>query len=410
MPIQKTDRDSQWTLAQSGLKYILAEQATIRVDLNYGIYEGSDGNEIVVKGDIVTRGEATAAIRIVSSSTTLMIAESAHIKFNSVFSSGVVADGAGQHVENYGRLTGENIGLFGALWGSFENHGTIAAFTCVQYVMGGSQIENHGRMEGANGILIEANGSRVLNASGATIETIQYGIGFSGADGGGEIINKGVIRCPNLAIIDENAELHLVNHGKIFGDIYLGGGDDFVEMRGGTFRGTLDGGAGDDVYRVDIRGVHIVDTGTSANDTLFSTVSTRLGNGVDVLQLKSGRDIDGTGNEESNALFGNAGDNHLRGLGNGDLLFGGRGRDRLEGGDGADGFFFNIGDGVDTIADFEDGIDQIGSDVVNSEQDFLALSIRRHGADTVIDFGNGDRLIVEDIRPGDIDYIDFVRP
>lgn len=410
MPILKTDRDSQWTLERSGANYVLAEQATIRVDADYAIREASDNNRIVVNGDIVARGEAAAAIGIVGPGTVLTIAGTARIRLRSDLAHGIDAEAAGQHVENHGRVIGAHIGLFGAAWGYLDNHGTIAASTCIDYQMGGAQVRNYGRLDGVYGIEAQANGTFVLNARGATIDASRYGIWFQGAAGGGEIVNRGTIRSDDLAIADENAELRLVNHGRIVGDIYLGGGHDFVEMRGGTFQGTLDGGAGDDVYRIDIKSVTIFDTGTSTFDRLFATVSTRLGGGVEVLQLEGSRDLDGTGNDGGNFLFGNRGDNLLRGLGGDDLLSGAGGRDWLEGGAGADRFVFNRGDGVDTISDFEDGLDLIASDAVETEQDFLDLAIRRHGADTVIDFGGGSRLVIAGSLPEDIDYTDFVRP
>ncbi len=73
-----------------------------------------------------------------------------------------------------------------------------------------------------------------------------------------------------------------------------------------------------------------------------------------------GEDDEINGGDGEDRLFGESGNDQLvGGLGN-DLLWGGQGEDILVGGDGADIFALVYGEGVDTITDFEVGVDRIG--------------------------------------------------
>ena len=131
-------------------------------------------------------------------------------------------------------------------------------------------------------------------------------------------------------------------------------------------------------------------------DSVFASVSFTLDVAVENLSLIGGAAIDGTGNGIDNAITGNDADNTLRGgggddtlqggggidmlfgQGGGDLLVGddgddmllgqdgddeldgGRGNDTLVGGATAgqsDIYKFRPGDGLDTIQDFEVGVD-----------------------------------------------------
>ena len=71
------------------------------------------------------------------------------------------------------------------------------------------------------------------------------------------------------------------------------------------------------------------------------------------------------GNDTLNGLGGNDrleggdGGDKLYGGDGDDILIGGAGQDTLNGGAGADVFVFGPGDGANTIADFQDGVDLI---------------------------------------------------
>ncbi|MEA5462615.1 phytase [Leptothoe sp. PORK10 BA2] len=109
------------------------------------------------------------------------------------------------------------------------------------------------------------------------------------------------------------------------------------------------GGDGDDVLRGDRNSRH-AQTGEAGGDDLIYG-----GGGNDRIGGKSGND----------RLFGDGGDDQIWGDAGDDLLRGGLGNDTLtgdnnSGGSGIDTFVLAIGEGTDTIVDFEVGVDLIG--------------------------------------------------
>ncbi len=158
-------------------------------------------------------------------------------------------------------------------------------------------------------------------------------------------------------------------------DVLMGmDGNDTLD--GGAGADTMSGGAGDDNYYVDNSGdivSEVADFGggdAGGTDRVYATVSYTLGAGVEHLTLTGAGNIDGTGNDLQNNLFGNGADNVLSGLGGNDKIKGGGGNDTivggvgndiLEGGDGADRFVFSAAsvNGKDTIQDFVHGVDKL---------------------------------------------------
>ena len=99
-------------------------------------------------------------------------------------------------------------------------------------------------------------------------------------------------------------------------------------------------------------------TGSEYNDYLQG------GDGNDTLIGGGGNDhlVGGDGND---TLLGGAGNDLLEGGDGADTLIGGAGNDVLVGNAGVDTFAFtSVGDGHDTIADFELGVDKIDLDVL----------------------------------------------
>lgn len=104
------------------------------------------------------------------------------------------------------------------------------------------------------------------------------------------------------------------------------------------------------------------------------------------------------------AGFGN--DQLLGGKGD-DTLSGGKGKDIMTGGRGQDTFIFNVGDGRDTITDFDPDGGVGAQDHIDT--DFtLVTSIDQVGANTVIHFGAGDTLTLLHVDKAHIDSTDFV--
>lgn len=108
----------------------------------------------------------------------------------------------------------------------------------------------------------------------------------------------------------------------------------------------------------------------------------------------------------ADSLTGMQGDDILLGRGGDDTLRGGRGRDQMNGGSGNDIFVFVVGDGSDTIRDFD-------ADPTNGQDHIMATfpgtgAISQVGANTVINFGNGDRFTLLNVDASTIDGTDFL--
>ncbi len=179
----------------------------------------------------------------------------------------------------------------------------------------------------------------------------------------------------------------------------LTGGDGDDTLRGNGGADTLTGGAGDDTLRGN--GGADTLTGGAGDDFLyggFGDDTLTGGDGDDFLKGGKGDDI----------LAGGEGDDTLRGAKGVDTLNGGAGDDTLTGGKGDDTFVFAAGDGADTITDFGGG-DRIRLDGVSGG--FEALVIEQDGADAVIRYGDGgDTIRLSGVTAGGLDADDFILP
>ncbi|QPF82875.1 VCBS repeat-containing protein [Bradyrhizobium genosp. L] len=108
---------------------------------------------------------------------------------------------------------------------------------------------------------------------------------------------------------------------------------------------------------------------------------------------------------------GTAADDHIVGTPFADTIGGGAGSDTLTGGAGADTFVFASGYGADTILDFKhaegDKIDVSGVAGIYSLADITAHATQS-GANTIIDFGNGDTLTLNGVTKTNLVASDFV--
>lgn len=153
--------------------------------------------------------------------------------------------------------------------------------------------------------------------------------------------------------------------GNTGDDVILGGvGDDLV--LGGQDQDRLEGGAG--------------------GDRLFGD----LGN--DTVQGNSGADTL-TGGAGNDVLLGGKDADRLDGGDGADFLSGDLGNDTLTGGAGADVFSFAASGGVDHITDFNTA----EGDKVQL-QPGAAYTLAQAGANTVIDLGHGDQLILDNVQ------------
>ena len=140
--------------------------------------------------------------------------------------------------------------------------------------------------------------------------------------------------------------------GNSLDNILTGNSGDNV-LNGGLGADTMNGGLGDDIFVVDDAGDVVIDS--SGNDTVKAKINYTLGDGIENLEMLGLLDIQGMGNDLDNILTGNRGDN---------LLEGGAGADNLIGGLGGDGFILSSSDSIDTIVDFESGVDLLLIDAI----------------------------------------------
>ena len=115
-------------------------------------------------------------------------------------------------------------------------------------------------------------------------------------------------------------------------------------------------------------------TGTDNNDTLTG------GNFGDTL----------TGNDGDDVIDGGAGNDTLKGNSGNDTLIGGKGNDRLEGSYGDDTYIWNLGDGFDTIYDYNGGNTDNDTIKFGEGISFEDLSFERDGNSLII-YVNNDR-------------------
>lgn len=207
------------------------------------------------------------------------------------------------------------------------------------------------------------------------------------------------------------------NHDAIFGgrgnDILYAGGKP-SDAPAVFFSDVLNGGEGNDTIIGD-RGANIL-SGDAGNDTLIDLFSDSPdndsffgGDGDDTLISGSAFDTL-NGDAGRDRLYGRQGNDTLRGGNNDDLLYagagndilyGGRGSDRHQGDLGADIFVLEAGNGVDTIVDFQDGIDRFAG------FQFSELAFSTVGSDTLIKLGTDELALVKNTALNLITDADF---
>ncbi|MGB3533613.1 MAG: DUF4394 domain-containing protein [Microcoleaceae cyanobacterium] len=176
--------------------------------------------------------------------------------------------------------------------------------------------------------------------------------------------------------------------GDLSGDDEVVGTDAMDSIGGGagndTVAGSLGddliaGSIGDDVLRGD-RNVRDPQAGEmGGNDTLMG------GAGNDRLGGKAGND-ELYGGEGDDSIWGDAGD---------DLIRGGEGNDQLFGGTGSDLFILAMGEGSDSILDFEVGMDMIG---LTNGLTFEALTLTASGSGTLVELGSEQLAVVAGVE------------
>ncbi len=133
-----------------------------------------------------------------------------------------------------------------------------------------------------------------------------------------------------------------VNNKSRYSGLYGGDGNDTLEggegddnLDGETGNDHLLGGDGHDSYYVDSLGDTIIENANEGFDYVYSSISYSIENlpNIEGLALfRSNGNVNGTGNNFRNYIYGNSDNNILSGLGGDDFLYASEGNDSLDGG------------------------------------------------------------------------------
>ncbi|MFB2552793.1 hypothetical protein [Ensifer soli] len=126
--------------------------------------------------------------------------------------------------------------------------------------------------------------------------------------------------------------------------LYGGAGNDTLSS---VFRARLEGGTGDDTYRITRSDIQTIELAGEGTDTVVSTIDFTLVDNVENLVLDGTKALAGAGNALNNSITGNSANNSLDGGAGNDRLDGGARDDTLNGGDGDD--TLTGGDGNDLL-------------------------------------------------------------
>jgi len=159
------------------------------------------------------------------------------------------------------------------------------------------------------------------------------------------------------------------------GNDSISGGAAFDDINGNKGNDTASGGDGDDWV-----------VGGQDNDNLSGDA------GADIVYGNLGNDTL-NGGDGNDWVRGGQGDDSVSGGAGDDWIWGDKGSDTLSGGAGADIFHSFVGAGIDRVIDFNRGE---GDRVILDGGP--AYTVSQVGADTVVDMGNGDQLILVNVQ------------
>ncbi|MDO6962725.1 hypothetical protein [Rhizobium alvei] len=314
----------------------------------------------------------------------------------------VVLTGDEAILTNTTRISGSRYGIEASGDGlTLTNYATIRGNTALKVSGDDAIVTTKALLQGKVALVISGNDATVTNTNeiigrSETAAAIQIS-----ATGETAFTNRSMVSASSgLAITGKSGSEHILNTGSILGDVRLGGGDDWFSSLKGKVSGRVEGGAGNDIYVVGIA-VDLREAVNAGRDTVQSTISWTLGANFEVLELKGGKAIGGTGNAGDNEITGNIAANRLTG---------GRGDDHLTGGGGADLFIFSRNQGHDVIADFGIGEDRISIAKSAGITDFADLEthLSRDGGNSLITFDDGATIMIEDVRPAALEATDFL--
>ncbi|KQS04188.1 hypothetical protein ASG11_07930 [Sphingomonas sp. Leaf357] len=308
---------------------------------------GGDGDDTYVVdniGDVVVEqaGGGTDEVR-----TTLnTYALTASVENLTFIGTGVIT-GTGNDSDN---IIAAVAGASASLYGGAGND-TLTGSTGADLLDGGTGADIMRGGRGNDVYIVDNAGDNVIELAGGGIDTVRTTLNLYGL--ASEVENLTFIGTGNFNAFGnslDNVMTGGAGDDTLWGDVgndTLNGGAGNDVLIGGVGADTMIGGLGDDRYDVDNIGDIVVELPGQGNDAVYTTVNYTLTANVENLMLSGTGNINGTGNELNNIMFGNSGDNILSGGAGDDTLIGGAGNDTLVGGDGNDSL--DGGDGDDIL-------------------------------------------------------------
>jgi len=374
-----------------------------------------EGDLAVVNNNAVMRSTAGAGISILGAqasianndvvvSKTLAVrvdGDDAEITNNGVIKSrggqGVVVIGDAASISNNGVITAAGHGLV-VTGDGFDiiNHKQILSARTGVVLAGDGTLLTQDHIEGRAGIqvidgAVEITNTNVIQSSSRTLAAVV----ISSQDGS-TFTNDGAVHAASaIAFQGGRGQDIVVNHGWLDGAVSLGAGEDHFTSSAGQVTGTVRGGHGNDLYKIN-SSIKVVESAGGGRDTVESTDSYRLSTNIEDLVLLGKAPSNGGGNTGGNHITGSGADNVLHGYTGKDVLAGGRGRDTLVGGGGRDRFVFAESGGRDKITDFTQGDDRISLAAYADIDTFKELKshLTIAGDDAILQIGT-DRILVE---------------
>ncbi|MEM9061416.1 MAG: tandem-95 repeat protein [Pseudomonadota bacterium] len=195
-----------------------------------------------------------------------------------------------------------------------------------------------------------------------------------------------------------NADDNTLTGGALADSLDGGAGND--SLIGGPGADSMAGGPGDDTFAIDDAGDVLVELPGGGYDRALVFTSVTLADNIEAATLRGTDDLDVTAGSTGTWITGNSGDNELTGGASSDRLDGRAGNDTLdgagandilEGGSGADVFVLSVDTGIDTILDFELGVDLIDISALGAR--FTDMFIEDRGGDAVVAHASGTAIL-----------------
>jgi Ca2+-binding RTX toxin-like protein len=417
----KKNQNQTYTIDGEKTTYVLEKGVSIQGAV-YGIEEASaaKNNTLVLNGHVSATVDNGTAVSAKGDGTVIRIGEAGHIEGDY----GIYADGIRATVVNHGRIEANKIAV--ELEGdmpSFTNLGSVISHDSYAYYSFGNSyfnFINNGRMISELGLHFDAGdltmtfGAKSVTKADNHVITLQ-------ADTGDvtHLTNHGTIAATTKtgfreAIVGDEADDIVRNTGTIDGSVDLGAGDDVFNGRGGeVLNGVVDGGAGSDTYYLSDKHTRVFesdDGGSVDKLTVSFSYKIEFSNNIEELMLAGKGNFDLFANDGGVYLGGNTGNNRLVGGDGADALWGGKGKDILIGGDGVDAFYFRPGAGREVIEDFVDGVDGIAfasGKQVTSFQDLVDHHIKDVKGGMLIS-GDDTEIFIKGMSTDKFDMNDFI--